>query len=181
MVWALREFSGLPHNKVVGMAGVLDCARFRHFLADEFERLGRGCDRLRARRPRRHDGAGGRLFDRRGHPGPRPDQDGLVDAGEDRRDRRSARAAAAARSSRCSRPARPITPPRPARSRWPRAYLKDKKRLLPCAAHLTGQYGVDGLYVGVPIVIGAGGVEEIIEIALERRRRRRTSTCRSMR
>jgi malate dehydrogenase len=47
------------------------------------------------------------------------------------------------------------------------AYLKDKKRLLPCAAHLTGQYGVDDLYVGVPVVIGAGGVERIVEIALK--------------
>ena len=47
------------------------------------------------------------------------------------------------------------------------SYLKDKKRVLPCAAHLTGQYGVDGLYVGVPVVIGAGGVERIVEIALD--------------
>jgi malate dehydrogenase len=46
------------------------------------------------------------------------------------------------------------------------AYLKDKKRLLPCAAHLSGQYGVDDLYVGVPIIIGAGGVEKIVEIEL---------------
>jgi malate dehydrogenase len=46
------------------------------------------------------------------------------------------------------------------------SYLKDQKRLLPCAAHLSGQYGVDGLYVGVPVVIGEGGVERIVEIAL---------------
>src|SRR3546814_18631370 len=47
------------------------------------------------------------------------------------------------------------------------SYLKDKKRLLPCAAHLTGQYGVDDLYVGVPVVIGAGGVERVVEIELK--------------
>jgi malate dehydrogenase len=47
------------------------------------------------------------------------------------------------------------------------SFLKDKKRVLPCAAHLTGQYGVDNLYVGVPVVIGAGGVERIVEIALK--------------
>ena len=47
------------------------------------------------------------------------------------------------------------------------SYLKDKKRVLPCAAHLTGQYGVDDLYVGVPCVIGAGGVERIVEIELD--------------
>ena len=47
------------------------------------------------------------------------------------------------------------------------AYLKDKKRVLPCAAHLSGEYGVDGLYVGVPIVIGANGVERVVEIELD--------------
>jgi malate dehydrogenase len=46
------------------------------------------------------------------------------------------------------------------------SYLKDKKRVLPCAAHLSGQYGVNGLYVGVPVVIGAGGVEKIVEISM---------------
>ena len=46
------------------------------------------------------------------------------------------------------------------------AYLKDKKRLLPCAAYLSGQYGVDGIYVGVPVILGAGGVERIVEIEL---------------
>ena len=46
------------------------------------------------------------------------------------------------------------------------SYLKDQRRVLPCAAHLTGQYGVEGLYVGVPVVIGAGGVERIVEIEL---------------
>jgi malate dehydrogenase len=47
------------------------------------------------------------------------------------------------------------------------AYLKDQKRVLPCAANLTGQYGVSDLYVGVPVVIGAGGVEKIVEIDLK--------------
>jgi malate dehydrogenase len=47
------------------------------------------------------------------------------------------------------------------------SYLRDKKRVLPCAAHLTGQYGVDDLYVGVPCVIGAGGVERVVEIELD--------------
>ena len=48
------------------------------------------------------------------------------------------------------------------------AYLRDKKRVLPCAAWLTGQYGVKDLYVGVPVVIGAGGVERVVELSLER-------------
>ena len=46
------------------------------------------------------------------------------------------------------------------------SFLKDKKRMLPCAAYLTGEYGVKGLYVGVPVIIGAGGVERIVEIDL---------------
>src|SRR3546814_14282115 len=50
------------------------------------------------------------------------------------------------------------------------SYLKDKKRVLPCAAHLNGEYGVKGIYVGVPVVIGAGGVERIIELHLNKER-----------
>ena len=59
------------------------------------------------------------------------------------------------------------------------SYLKDKKRVLPCAAYLTGEYGVKDIYVGVPVVIGAGGVERIIEIDLNARPSRRCSTSRS--
>ena len=58
------------------------------------------------------------------------------------------------------------------------AYLRDKKRVLPCAAWLTGQYGVKDLYVGVPVVIGAGGVERIVEIELDRRGTRRVRQVR---
>jgi malate dehydrogenase len=47
------------------------------------------------------------------------------------------------------------------------AYLKDQKRLLPCAAHVKGQYGLDGIYVGVPVIIGAGGVERVVEVKLD--------------
>ena len=55
----------------------------------------------------------------------------------------------------------------PARSRWPKAYLKDQKRVLPCAAYgWTGRYGLNGFYVGVPTVIGAGGVERVVEISM---------------
>ena len=89
MVWALREFSGLPHNKVVGMAGVLDSARFRHFLAEEFKVSVKDVNAFVL------GGHGDtmvpvvELFDRRRHPGPRPRQDGLVDQGADRRDRQA--------------------------------------------------------------------------------------------
>ena len=87
MVFVMQEASGLPANRVVGMAGVLDSARFRHFLAQRVQGLGRGCDRLRPGRPWRHHGAADPLFDGRRHPGARSDQDGLDFPGEDRRDR----------------------------------------------------------------------------------------------
>ena len=85
MVWALQKFSGLTPEKIVGMAGVLDSARFRHFLAEEFERLGRGRHRLRARRPRRRHGAAGALLHGRRRPAARSREDGLDHAGEARR------------------------------------------------------------------------------------------------
>ena len=167
MVWALREFSGLPHNKVVGMAGVLDSARFSHFIADEFDVSVQGCEHLRPRRPWRHDGPRRPLFDRQRHSRSRPGQDGPVDAGARSTRSSSARAAAAARSSRCSAPVRPSMRPPPAASRWPKPIWRDQKRILPCAAYVDGQYGLDGLYVGVPVMIGAGGVEKIVEIELD--------------
>ena len=108
------------------------------------------------------------LLDRRRHPGPRPGQDGLVDAGADRRDRQ----AHPRRRRRDRRAAEdrlaPITPRRPPRSPWPRAYL-EATRSASCPARVisTGQYGLDDLYVGVPTVIGAKGVERIVEIALD--------------
>jgi malate dehydrogenase len=167
MVWALQKFSGLPPNKVVGMAGVLDSARFRYFLAEEFKVSVEGRHRLRARRPRRRHGAADPLLDRRRHSAAGPRQDGL-DLQESSTPSSSAPARAAARSSACSRPARPSTP-RPHRpSQMAESYLKDKKRVLPCAAYLNGQYGVKDMYVGVPVVIGAGGVERVVEIRLNK-------------
>ena len=89
MVWALQKFSGLPHNKIVGMAGVLELGALPLFPRRGVQRLGRGRHRLRARRPRRRHGAVGSLLDRRRHPAARPGQDGLDDAGAPRRDHRA--------------------------------------------------------------------------------------------
>ena len=121
MVWALQKACGLPKHMVVGMAGVLDSLALPLLPRGRVQRLGRGRDRVRARRPWRQHGAAGPLFDGRRHSAPRPRQDEMDDAGAPRRDRRSAPARAAPRSSTCSRPARHSTRrPRP-RSRWPRA------------------------------------------------------------
>ncbi|MBR9824599.1 MAG: malate dehydrogenase [Alphaproteobacteria bacterium] len=165
MVWALREFSGLPHNKVVGMAGVLDSARFRHFLADEFEASvqdvtafvmgGHGDTMVPLLRYSTVAGI------------PVPDliemgwstqekMDAIVD-----RTRKGGGEIVALLGNGSAYYA-------PAESAIEMAvsYLRDKKRILPCAAHLTGQFGQDDLYVGVPVVIGANGVEKVVEISL---------------
>ena len=131
MVWALQKSCGLPKNMVVGMAGVLDSARLRYFLADEFNVSVEDVTRLRARRPRRHHGADGALLDRRRHSAARPDQDGLDHAGARRRDHRRAPATAAPRSSTCSRPARRSTRRPRRRSRWRRAICATRSACCP--------------------------------------------------
>ena len=166
MVWALREFSGLPHHMVVGMAGVLDSARFRHFLADEFKVsvedvtafvLGGHGDTM-VPVPAYSTVAGI----------PIPD---LIKMGWSTRERidaivkrtRGGGGEIVALLGNGSAFYAPAT----SAIAMAESFLKDKKRVLPAAANLTGQYGVDNLYVGVPIVIGAGGVEKIVEIALD--------------
>ena len=169
MVWVMKQKSGLPANRVVGMAGVLDSSRFRLFLAQEF---GVSVEDVTAFVLGGHGDTMvplTRYSTVAGIPVPDLIKMGWTHAGEDRRDRRRAPPTAAARSSSCwSAAARSMRRP-PPRSRWRRAYLKDKKRVLPCAALLNGEYGIKDLYVGVPVVIGAGGIERIVEIADERR------------
>jgi malate dehydrogenase len=145
MVWALQKFSGLPTHMLIGMAGVLDSARFQHFLAEEFKVSvkdvnafvmgGHGDTMVPLTRystvagiQRTRDG-GAEIV-------------GLLKTG-------SAYYAPASSAIAMAE-----------------SYLKDFKRVLPCAAHLTGQYGVSGTYVGVPIVIGEKGVERIVEVQL---------------
>ena len=121
MVWALQKACGLPqqHGGRHGRRARLGAAAL--FPRRRVQRLGRGRQRLRARRPWRHHGADGALLHRRRHSAARPDQDGLDHAGPRRRDRQRAPATAAPRSSTCSRPARRSTRRRRPRSRWPRA------------------------------------------------------------
>ena len=165
MVWALREFSGLPHNMVVGMAGVLDSARFRHFLADEF---GVSVEDVTAFVLGGHGDTMVPVIEYSTVAGiPVPD---LITMGWSTQDKidsivkrtRSGGGEIVQLLGNGSAFYAPAT----SAIQMAEAFLKDKKRVLPCAAHLTGQYGVDDLYVGVPVVIGAGGVERIVEIAL---------------
>jgi malate dehydrogenase len=166
MVWALREFSGLPHHMVVGMAGVLDSARFRHFLADEFKV---SVEDVTAFVLGGHGDTMVPVIEYSTVAGiPIPD---LIKMGWSTQEKidaivqrtRSGGGEIVALLGNGSAYYAPAT----SAIAMAESFLKDKKRVLPCAANLTGQYGVDNLYVGVPVVIGAGGVERIIEIELK--------------
>jgi malate dehydrogenase len=166
MVWALREFSGLPHNKVVGMAGVLDSARFATFLAQEFEVSVRDVNAFVL------GGHGDTMVPVTsyttvsGIP-----VDDLVEMGRSTKARideivkrtRGGGGEIVALLKTGSAYYAPAT----SAIAMAEAYLGDQKRILPCAAYVEGKYGLDGLYVGVPTLIGAGGAEDVVEIALD--------------
>ena len=165
MVWALRQFSGLPHHMVVGMAGVLDSARFRHFLAEEmnvsvedvsaFVLGGHGDTMVPMPRFSTVSGI------------PLPE---LVKMGWIRQDRldqiiqrtRDGGAEIVGLLKTGSAYYAPAT----AGILMAESYLKDSKRVLPCAAYVNGPYGIKDLYVGVPVVIGEKGIERIVELDL---------------
>src|SRR5437762_8893386 len=166
MVWALREFSGLPHHMVVGMAGVLDSARFRHFLAEEFNVSvedvtafvlgGHGDTMVPLTRYSTVAGI------------PVPDLVQMKWTTQQRIDQIVQRTRdGGAEIVGLLKTGSAYYAPATSAIAMAESYLKDKKRVLPCAAHLTGQYGVNDLYVGVPVVIGAEGVERIVEIRLD--------------
>jgi len=165
MVWALQKFSGVPHAKIVGMAGVLDSARFRHFLAEE---MGVSVEDVSA-------------FVLGGHgdsmvPMPRfstvagialPE---LVKMGWIKQDRldqivdrtRNGGAEIVGLLKTGSAYYAPAT----SAIQMAESYLKDQKRVLPCAVHVDGAYGIKDLYVGLPVVIGEKGVERVVELDL---------------
>ncbi len=168
MVLILQQASGLPTSKVVGMAGVLDSARFRHFIAEEvgvsvedvsaFVLGGHGDTMVPM--PRYSTIAGiplpdlvklGWLSDQR-----------LKEIIQRTRDGGAEIVGLLGTGSAFYAPASSAI-------LMAESYLKDKKRVLPCAAHLNGQYGVKNLYVGVPAVIGSGGVERVVELSLSKR------------
>lgn len=167
MVWALREFSGLPHEKVCGMAGVLDSARFRHFLAEEFNVSmkdvtafvlgGHGDTMVPLTRYSTVAGI------------PLPD---LVDMGwttQEKLDGIVQRTRdGGAEIVGLLKTGSAFYAPATSAIEMAEAYLKDQKRVLPCAAYVDGSYGLDGFYVGVPTVIGAGGVERVVNISMNK-------------
>jgi malate dehydrogenase len=165
MVWVLREASGLPHRMVVGMAGVLDSARFRTFIATE---LGVSVEDVTAFVLGGHGDTMVPLVRYSTVAGiPLPD---LVKQGWTTQ----ARLDAIVQRTRDGgaeivgllKTGSAFYAPAAAAVQMAESYLLDKKRVLPCAAYLDGQYGVKSLYVGVPVVLGAGGVERVVEIEL---------------
>ena len=167
MVWALREFSGLPKEKVCGMAGVLDSARFRHFLAEEFDVSVRDVTAFVL------GGHGDTMVPLTRYSTvagiPLPD---LVELGWTSQDKLDAIVQrtrdGGAEIVGLLKTGSAFYAPAASAIEMAEAYMKDQKRLLPCAAHLSGQYGVKDMYVGVPTVIGAGGIERIVEIKLNK-------------
>jgi malate dehydrogenase len=166
MVWALREFSGLPHNKVVGMAGVLDSARFRHFLSVEFNVsmkdvtafvLGGHGDTMVP--SVRYSTVGGI---------PLPDLVAMGWTTQEKLDAIVQRTRdGGAEIVGLLKTGSAFYAPAASAVEMAEAFLKDQKRLLPCAAYVKGAYGLDGIYVGVPVIIGAAGVERVVEVKLD--------------
>jgi malate dehydrogenase len=167
MVWALREFSGLPHHMVCGMAGVLDSARFRHFLAEEFGVsmrdvtafvLGGHGDTMVPLA--RYSTVGGI---------PLPD---LVDMGWTTQEKLDAiiqrTRDGGAEIVGLLKTGSAYYAPATSAIEMAEAFIKDQKRVLPCAAYVDGALGLNGMYVGVPTVIGAGGVERVIDIKMNK-------------
>ena len=168
MVWALQKFSGVKPNMIVGMAGVLDSARFRYFLSQEFNVSvedvtafvlgGHGDSMVPLERYSTVSGI------------PLPDlvkmgwttQERLKEIIQRTRDGGPEIVGLLKTGSAFYAPAASAI-------EMADSYLKDKKRVLPCAAHLSGEYRIKDMYVGVPVVIGKKGVEKILEISLNSR------------
>lgn len=166
MVWALREFTGFAHARVVGMAGVLDSARFRHFLAQEF---GVSVKDVTAFVLGGHGDTMVPVVKYSTVAGiPVPDLVAMGWSTQERIDAIVQRTrGGGGEIVGLLKTGSAYYAPAASAIAMAESFLKDQKRLLPCAAHLTGQYGVEDLYVGVPVVIGAGGVERVVEIALD--------------
>jgi malate dehydrogenase len=165
MVWALQKYCGLPRQMVIGMAGVLDSARFRYFLADEFNVSvkdvnamtlgGHGDDMVPMVRYSTVAGI------------PLPD---LVKMGWTTQKRIDEIVERTRKGGgeivNLLKTGSAFYAPAASAIAMAESYLKDQKRVLPCATWLNGEYGVKDLYVGVPVVIGAKGVERVVELEL---------------
>ena len=165
MVGVLQKASGLPTSKIVGMAGVLDSARFRYFLAEEFTV---SVEDVTAFVLGGHGDTMVPLVRYSAVAGiPVPDLVKMGWSSAEKIDEIVQRTRdGGAEIVGLLKTGSAFYAPASSAIEMAEAYLKDKKRLLPCAAYVDGAYGLDGLYVGVPVILGAGGVERIVEIEL---------------
>ncbi len=165
MVWALQKFSGLPTNKVVGMAGVLDSARFRHFLSVEFGVSMRDVTAFVL------GGHGDTMVPLTRYSTvagiPLPDLVAMGWTTQEKLDAIVQRTRdGGAEIVGLLKTGSAFYAPATSAIEMAEAYLKDQKRVLPCAAYVDGALGLNGFYVGVPTVIGAGGIERVVDIKL---------------
>jgi malate dehydrogenase len=166
MVWALQKASNLPANKIVGMAGVLDSARFRYFLSEEFKVSvedvtafvlgGHGDDMVPCLRYSTVAGIPLTDLVKMGWT-----TQARLDAIIDRTRKGGGEIVGLLKTGSA------FYAPAAAAIAMAESYLKDKRRVFACAAKLNGEYGVKDLYVGVPVVIGANGVEKVVEVKLD--------------
>jgi len=165
MVWALREFSGLPAHKVVGMAGVLDSARFSHFLAEEF---GVSVKDVNTFVLGGHGDTMVPVLEYSTVSGiPVSDLIAMGFSTQEKVDAIIKRTrGGGGEIVALLKTGSAYYAPATSGIAMAEAYLYDQKRILPAAAHLSGEYGIDNLYVGVPVVIGANGVEKVVEVKL---------------
>lgn len=167
MVEVMQRVTGFPSHMVAGMAGVLDSARFRYFLADEF---GVSVEDVSAFVLGGHGDTMVPLIRYSTVAGiPLPDcvamgwtTQAKIDAIVDRTRKGGGEIVGLLKNGSA------FYAPAASAIAMAESFLKDKKRVLPCAAKLDGEYGVKGLYIGVPVIIGAGGIEKIIEIKLNK-------------
>ena len=166
LVWALQKASGLPAKKVVGMAGVLDSSRFRYFLSEEFKVSvedvtafvlgGHGDDMVPSQRYSTVAGVPLTDLVKMGWT-----TQAKVDAIIERTRKGGGEIVNLLKTGSA------FYAPAASAIAMAESYLKDQRRVLPAAAQLNGEYGVKGIYVGVPVVIGANGVERIVEVSLD--------------
>ncbi len=165
MVWVMKQESGLPAERVVGMAGVLDSARFRYFLS---EACGVSVEDVTALVMGGHGDAMVPLIHYSTIGGiPLPE---IVRMGWLKQDQLEAIVARTRNGGGeivgLLKTGSAFYAPAAAAIAMAESYLLDKKRVMPCAAYLNGEYGIKDLYVGVPVMIGASGIERIIEVSL---------------
>ncbi|MBV1701181.1 MAG: malate dehydrogenase [Hyphomicrobiales bacterium] len=166
MVWALQKACGLPARKVIGMAGVLDSGRFRYFLSQEFNVSvedvtafvlgGHGDDMVPSLRYSTVSGVPLTDLVKMGWT-----TQAKLDAIIDRTRKGGGEIVNLLKTGSA------FYAPAASAIAMAESYLKDQRRVLPCAAELNGEYGVKGIYVGVPVVIGANGVERVLEVPLD--------------